>query len=59
MVFIIYIAACSSHYLESGVPIETEEMLPQWFDVDHIPFEKMWKVIQYLFSAIWAHHCVY
>ena len=26
----------------SGSPTETEEMKPQWFDVDKIPFEKMW-----------------
>ena len=25
-----------------GEVIETEEMRPQWFDVDKIPFEKMW-----------------
>jgi 8-oxo-dGTP diphosphatase / 2-hydroxy-dATP diphosphatase len=26
----------------SGEPQEGEEMKPQWFDVDKIPFEKMW-----------------
>ncbi|MFA7319684.1 MAG: 8-oxo-dGTP diphosphatase [Parcubacteria group bacterium] len=26
----------------SGEPSESEEMRPQWFDVDKIPFEKMW-----------------
>ncbi|MDP2926874.1 MAG: 8-oxo-dGTP diphosphatase [bacterium] len=26
----------------SGEPIETEEMKPEWFPVDKIPFEKMW-----------------
>jgi len=26
----------------SGEPIETEEMKPQWFDTDKIPFENMW-----------------
>ncbi len=25
-----------------GTPEETEEMKPQWFDNDKIPFEKMW-----------------
>jgi 8-oxo-dGTP pyrophosphatase MutT (NUDIX family) len=25
-----------------GEPIETEEMKPQWFDLDKIPFESMW-----------------
>ncbi len=26
----------------SGEPIETEEMQPQWFNVNNLPFEKMW-----------------
>jgi len=26
----------------SGEPIESEEMLPRWFLVNEIPFEKMW-----------------
>ena len=26
----------------SGQPVETEEMVPQWFDIDEIPFESMW-----------------
>lgn len=25
-----------------GEPTESEEMKPEWFDVDKIPFEKMW-----------------
>lgn len=25
-----------------GEPCETEEMKPEWFDLDKIPFEKMW-----------------
>jgi 8-oxo-dGTP diphosphatase / 2-hydroxy-dATP diphosphatase len=25
-----------------GEPIETEEMKPQWFNVDDIPFDQMW-----------------
>jgi ADP-ribose pyrophosphatase YjhB (NUDIX family) len=25
-----------------GVPTESEEMKPQWFDIDHIPFDNMW-----------------
>lgn len=27
----------------SWVPEETEEMKPEWFDLDNIPYEKMWK----------------
>lgn len=26
----------------SGEPIETEEMLPKWFDFDKIPYNQMW-----------------
>ena len=25
-----------------GIPVESEEMRPQWFDKDDIPFEQMW-----------------
>ncbi|MCL2484165.1 MAG: 8-oxo-dGTP diphosphatase, partial [Firmicutes bacterium] len=25
-----------------GTPAETEEMSPHWFDVDKIPYDKMW-----------------
>lgn len=25
-----------------GVPVETEEMRPQWFDFDELPFDSMW-----------------
>jgi len=26
----------------TGSPVETEEMRPEWFDINEIPFEKMW-----------------
>ncbi|XP_061702100.1 oxidized purine nucleoside triphosphate hydrolase [Syngnathoides biaculeatus] len=26
----------------NGEPMETEEMRPQWFDIDKIPFDQMW-----------------
>ncbi|XP_061605220.1 oxidized purine nucleoside triphosphate hydrolase [Phyllopteryx taeniolatus] len=26
----------------NGEPMETEEMRPQWFDLDKIPFDQMW-----------------
>lgn len=26
----------------SGEPTESEEMKPEWFEIDEIPFEKMW-----------------
>lgn len=25
------------------LPIETEEMTPEWFDIDKIPYDKMWE----------------
>jgi len=33
----------------SGIPVETEEMKPQWFDKNNIPFEKMWADDKYWF----------
>jgi len=26
----------------TGMPKETNEMRPQWFEIDHIPYDKMW-----------------
>lgn len=26
-----------------GEPVETEEMCPNWFTVDNVPYDKMWK----------------
>lgn len=25
-----------------GIPVETDEMKPEWFDIDNIPYKKMW-----------------
>ncbi|OHA68459.1 MAG: hypothetical protein A3J68_01525 [Candidatus Wildermuthbacteria bacterium RIFCSPHIGHO2_02_FULL_48_16] len=33
----------------SGEPIESEEMKPQWFHVDEIPFSQMWPDDKYWF----------
>lgn len=33
----------------SGEPVETEEMRPQWFDLDKIPFNSMWADDPYWF----------
>jgi len=33
----------------SGEPIESEEMKPEWFDEDKVPFEKMWSDDPYWF----------
>nr|MDD3720469.1 8-oxo-dGTP diphosphatase [Candidatus Gracilibacteria bacterium] len=27
----------------SGEPIETEEMIPKWFNIDEIPYSEMWE----------------
>ena len=27
----------------SGIPTESEEMRPQWFDIKEIPFDRMWQ----------------
>jgi 8-oxo-dGTP diphosphatase/2-hydroxy-dATP diphosphatase len=32
-----------------GEPLETEEMRPQWFHVDEIPFSQMWPADHYWF----------
>ncbi len=34
----------SRSLLVAGEPTETEEMRPQWFAENFIPFDKMWKV---------------
>jgi 8-oxo-dGTP diphosphatase len=26
-----------------GIPIETEEAVPLWFDIDQLPFDEMWE----------------
>lgn len=33
----------------SGIPTESEEMRPQWFDIKEIPFDKMWQDDVYWF----------
>ena len=33
----------------SGEPQETEEMKPQWFDIDKIPYDQMWDDDRYWF----------
>ncbi len=37
-----------------GDPVETEEMSPQWFDADKIPFECMWPDDRYWFPFFLA-----
>jgi hypothetical protein len=41
-----------------GVEAETEEMRPQWFDIDKIPYSSMWKVLKYLSlsNVNWIDH---
>lgn len=33
-----------------GESTETEEILPRWFDINEIPFEKMWADDRHCFS---------
>lgn len=33
----------------TGVLVESNEMIPYWFHIDKIPFEKMWKSDKYWF----------
>ena len=40
--------------LFSGDPIETEEMRPQWFEVDAMPFDAMWPDDCYWFPLLAA-----
>lgn len=35
-----------------GTPTETEEMKPQWFETDKIPFEQMWADDEYWFPYL-------
>ena len=39
---------CADEY--SGEIAETEEIRPQWFSYDEIPFDKMWKDDKYWFN---------
>lgn len=36
----------------AGVPTETEEMKPKWFDLDKIPFQEMWLDDKYWFPYL-------
>ena len=38
----------------NGEPVETEEMKPDWFNVDHIPYETMWEDDQYWLPRVLA-----
>lgn len=37
-----------------GEPEETEEMAPQWFTIDTIPYERMWQDDQYWLPSVLA-----
>jgi ADP-ribose pyrophosphatase YjhB (NUDIX family) len=37
-----------------GVPVETEEMRPEWFPYEKIPYEKMWADDEYWFPRALA-----
>ncbi len=42
-----------------GNPIETEEMIPEWFNLDKIPYEKMWKDDVYWYPYLFADKYFY
>ena len=35
-----------------GEPTETEEMAPKWFDLDKIPYSKMWADDKYWLPSV-------
>ena len=37
-----------------GIPTESEEMKPQWFHKDEIPFDEMWPDDRYWFPLLFA-----
>ncbi|KAI7902182.1 NUDIX hydrolase domain-like protein [Cokeromyces recurvatus] len=39
-------------YSYEGIPKETEEMKPEWFPFDQIPFDKMWSDDKYWFPFL-------
>lgn len=43
----------------AGDPIETAEMIPQWFEIDEIPYEKMWKDDVYWYPYLFADKYFY
>lgn len=49
----IYVLDCPSEN-----PIETEEMIPEWFDMDKIPYDMMWAGDEPWLSLVLAGHVV-
>jgi mutator protein MutT len=42
-----------------GDPVETEEMAPEWFEIEDIPYEKMWQNDTYWLPQVLAGNKVY
>jgi hypothetical protein len=38
----------------TGSPVETEEMRPEWFSVDAIPYDQMWADDKFWLPAVLA-----
>ncbi len=38
-IFDVHVFAITSYI---GTPVESEEMIPEWFDFEYIPYNKMW-----------------
>ncbi|MBU0461032.1 MAG: DNA mismatch repair protein MutT, partial [Nanoarchaeota archaeon] len=41
-----------------GDPVETEEMRPELFDIDKIPYDRMWEADQHWLPLVIAGHYV-
>ena len=39
----VFFAPCLSRPISMGMPIETEEAAPLWFDIRQLPFNEMWE----------------
>jgi 8-oxo-dGTP diphosphatase len=42
-----------------GEPAETEEMAPEWFNIDNIPYDKMWQDDKYWLPQVLAGKLVF
>lgn len=42
-----------------GIPTESDEMIPQWFDADKVPLERMWPDDQYWIPMFLANRSTF
>ena len=43
----------------TGVPVESDEMRPAWFDVNQVPYKRMWQDAQHWLPPVLAGRRVY